>query len=152
MKKNYTKLPISPRKGVTLDFKALGFAIGCSLLILFVYLNTLYSQFFPPQYFAFIAEDREGTVAFLKDIQSVSNYQSILEMQKGIFGSDIEREVNHEAQDRQHSISSLESALGKNPKARDVLYELSLLYQKQGNVEKAVEYLHRAQDVDPMLN
>ena len=39
----------------------------------------------------------------------------------------------------------------KNPKSRDILYNLYLLEKAEGNITKAEEYLIKAKEIDPMI-
>jgi len=41
--------------------------------------------------------------------------------------------------------------LKKNPKSRDILTNLAILYQEDGNDKLAQEYFNKAKEVDPNL-
>jgi tetratricopeptide (TPR) repeat protein len=72
-------------------------------------------------------------------------------MQTNVYGKELQTEVNKEVKERQDTIDLLQKLLEKNPKARDVLYDLAVLYKENYETDKANEYLKRAQEVDPSI-
>ena len=52
---------------------------------------------------------------------------------------------------RKETMAEFESLLQKNPKSRDLLYNLYLLYNEDGNKIKAEEYLKKAKEIDPTV-
>ena len=74
-----------------------------------------------------------------------------LQMNKNIYGGSLKQEVFAKDNKRKETIAKFESLLQKNPKSRDLLYNLYLLYQEDGNGTKAEEYLRRAKVIDPMI-
>lgn len=88
---------------------------------------------------------------FLKALRSQPKFEQEMDRQKAFFGQNIESEVFQDEIKRQQRIRQLEYVLQRNPKARDVLYALYVLYNQEGKNQVANQYLKRAQEVDPNL-
>jgi len=123
------------------------------LFAIFIYLlaNVLSSQLISPLYFQLVKEDKKAVARFLNKIKDLAMFPSFLEMNKIIYGNSLEQEVFSEDNKRKEAIAEHESLLQKNPKSRDALCNLYLLYYEDGNETKAEEYLNRAKEVDPSL-
>lgn len=121
-------------------------------LLVLVSLNIYSSQAISPLYTQLVNEKYQAVVDYVKKIRSTPEFSFFLETNKKIYGSGIENDVFIEESQKKEQIRTLEEALIKNPKARDVLLRLSNLYKELGNDSKAEEYLKRAREVDPNLN
>lgn len=124
------------------------------LFAIFLYLlaNVLSSQLISPLYFQLVKEDKKAVALFLNKIKNLAIFPPLFEMNKKIYGNSLEQEVFSEDNKRKEAIAEHESLLQKNPKSRDALYNLYLLYYEDGNETKAEEYLNRAKEVDPLIN
>lgn len=127
--------------------------MGASILfgIVFIYLatNILFSVSLPA-IDTVMSGKSEDVVYFMKRARTLNSFHSLFPELKSIFLAH-ELEVYKDDRDRRTMISKLEEALIINPKSRDVLYSLYLLYDKSGSTAKAAYYLHRAQEVDPKM-
>lgn len=130
--------------------KALKLFIVLSLMF-FLFLNILSSQTVSPLYFNFIDEKKAAAVSFLIKIKQLREFSALFSEYKNIYGPSLENEVFAEDRKRREDIQRLESLLEKNPKSRDILYSLYVLYKEDNNDKKAQEYLKRAKDIDPMI-
>jgi Tfp pilus assembly protein PilF len=63
--------------------------------------------------------------------------------------SQYEGEIYADERTNRELITTLEEVLVVNPKSRDVLYSLALLYDKNGDELQSAEYLRQARAVDP---
>jgi tetratricopeptide (TPR) repeat protein len=122
-----------------------------SFLLAFLVFNIIFSQFFPSSYFKFANNDRKTTVNFLQKITGLPEYQNILKMNYGIYGSTLKTEIFAEESKKKAMINNLEQQLTINPKARDILYSLYKLYLAEGDKKQANIYLMRAREVDPSI-
>ncbi len=149
MKSNYTPLTakeIRKRK----KRKIIILFITGFILYMFVYYNIIASQKIHPLYYGVINENRSDVVELLREIRTSKLYNEVLVMQKGVYGEDIEGEVNKEVIERNQTISKLETALRINPKSPQILKNISLLYLENGDSEKANEFLIKAREIDPV--
>jgi tetratricopeptide (TPR) repeat protein len=121
------------------------------LFSLFVIVNIYFSQSVNPLYFQVINEDRRATITFLKKIKELPDFENNYFMNTQIFGEEIQRDLFSENEKRVKRITELESLLKINPKSRDVLYGLSVLYRNNGDTEKADYYLEKAKQIDPLV-
>jgi len=119
------------------------------LLFFFLFLNVFFSQNISPLYYSFVTEDKKAAVEFLKSIKNTDYFSEELNKYKNIYGPNIESLVFAQDTQRKQKIINVEAALEKNQKARDVLYDLYLLYSEDGNEIRAQEYLKQAREVDP---
>lgn len=120
-------------------------------LVLFLILNIISSQSISDLYFRLVDQRRQAAVDFLKALRSQPKFEQEMDRQKAFFGQNIESEVFQDEIKRQQRIRQLEYVLQRNPKARDVLYALYVLYNQEGKNQVANQYLKRAQEVDPNL-
>ena len=120
-------------------------------LFLFLLFNLITSQLISPLYFKLLKEDKAAVVGFLRKIKKLPVFLSFLEINKKIYGNSFEQEVLAPDIKRNKLIEDYELLLLKNPKSRDLLYNLYLLYQEDGNEIRAEEYLRRAKEIDPTL-
>src|SRR3990167_6553743 len=120
-------------------------------LFLFLLFNLISSHLISPLYFKLLKEDKAAVVGFLRKIKKLPVFLSFLEINKKIYGNSFEQEVLAPDIKRNKLIEDYELLLLKNPKSRDLLYNLYLLYQEDGNEIRAEEYLRRAKEIDPTL-
>ncbi len=104
-------------------------------LILFLFLNIVSSQSASFLYTNVINGKKQAVISFLKNIQLLPEFNQFLMSYK-----------------RKKTIIKIETALKKNPDARDVLYNLSILYKQNGNEKKSDELMQRAKIIDPTIN
>ena len=121
------------------------------VLYLFLIFNLVSSQAISPLYFQFVGNDKNSAIDLLEKIKKFPEFQKILEMNKNIYGITIEKEVYRQENDEISMINNLEQQLRINPKAKDILYRLYLLYKEKGNNLTAEKYLKQAQELDPTL-
>jgi tetratricopeptide (TPR) repeat protein len=150
MKENikYQKSNIKNALKNTKIFKYLFFII----IFTFLFLNLISSQMIPPLYFKFINEDKKSIISFLQDIKNLKIFGEELNKSKNLFGKDIENEVFQPEIENNNKIKEFEQILIKNPQSRDILYSLSRLYLKKGDIITANNYLKQAKAVDPNIN
>ena len=122
-----------------------------TFLFSFFFFNLLSSQLISPLYFQLVKEDKNAVVSFLSKIKNLSVFPLFLAINKNIYGNSLEQEVFAEDNKRKETIAEFESLLQKNPKSRDILYNLYLLHNEDGNKIKAEEYLRRAKEIDPLI-
>lgn len=118
----------------------------------FVVVNIFSSQIISPFYLRLVNEDRGAVVSFLKKIMLLPQFTNEYKNYHTIYGETLENEVFSEKKAREKKINELEQILVNNPKERDVLYSLYLLYRETGNDKMAGEYLERAKAVDPSIH
>lgn len=70
---------------------------------------------------------------------------------QSIYGKDIENEVFFEENQRKEEIKKLKLILEKNPKARDLLLKLAVLYFEDNNFSQAKFYYQKAKEIDPAV-
>ena len=121
------------------------------VLYLFLIFNLVSSQAISPLYFQFVGNNKNSAIDLLEKIKKFPEFQKILEMNKNIYGKTIEKEVYRQENDEISMINNLEQQLRINPKAKDILYRLYLLYKEKGNNLTAEKYLKQAQELDPTL-
>lgn len=117
-----------------------------------VFVNIFYSQIVPSLYNKFINEDKSAIISYLISIRSLPIFQQELITYKNKYGAWVEERVFLVEAERNNKIAKLENVLSKNPKSRDVLYELSILYKEKGDLNKYYEYNKRAKEIDPDIN
>ena len=117
----------------------------------FVVVNIFSSQIISPVYLRLVNEDRGGVISFLKKIMLLPQFTNEYKNYHTIYGKAFENEVFSEKKAREKKINELEQILVNNPKERDVLYSLYLLYLAHGDQKKASEYFNRAKVIDPAI-
>lgn len=122
-----------------------------SLLLVYLFVNILSSQLISPLYFQIAKEDRKSVIILLEKIKDFPSFPYFLEIHKKIYGNRIEQDVFAEEVKRKETIQNLELLLTRNPKSRDILYRLSLLYRDEGNQTIADGYLNKAKVIDPVI-
>ena len=120
-------------------------------LYIFVHLNIIASQNINPLYFSLVSGDLSANTKVLYQLQGEPEYKRVLAIQKDIYGQDIDSEISNMNNLRQVNIAELEVALQKNPKAKEVLYALSILHKQNFETGIANDYLRRAREIDPLL-
>ena len=137
-----------PKKIIFNDFSTFLFII---FLLLFLILNVYLSQTISPLYEKLTNNDKKATIEYLKKIKTLPYFKTELKKFTNIFGQSIVKEVFFDDEQRKIKIKKLEEALKKNPKSRDVLISLAILYQEDGNERLAKEYFKKAKEIDPMI-
>ena len=127
-----------------------GLTVLYGVLFFFLVANIILSQQFPSLYYSVIYEEKPALVEFFKRGKMLNSFQTLFPEIKSVF-SEHEVEIYQEDRSRRELISQLETLLEKNPKSRDILYSLYLLYDREGNESKALEYLKLAQAIDPSV-
>jgi len=138
-----------PKKIIFNDFSTFLFII---FLLLFLILNVYLSQTISPLYEKLTNNDKKATIEYLKKIKTLPYFKTELKKFTNIFGQSIVKEVFFDDEQRKIKIKKLEEALKKNPKSRDVLMSLAILYQEDGNERLAREYFNKVKEVDPNLS
>ena len=136
------------------QYENIKYQISISIFIiffLFLIFNSISSQVISPLYFQFVSNNKQATVNFLEKIKTFPEFLKILEMNKNIYGKTIEEEVFRQEKGKNLMINNFEQKLKINPKARDILYSLSLLYKEKGGGSTAEKYLKQAKEIDPSL-
>jgi len=126
--------------------KALYIAVA-GLLLMFLLINIASSQSISPLYFDLVGKDPEAALSFLQQIKLRPDFNDY----KSSFSLDVQKQFILEEVRQTAEVKRLEGLLQKNASARDVLYDLSRIYNQAGNYVKAKEYLIRAKDVDPLI-
>jgi len=122
-----------------------------SFVFIFLIINIYFSQNISPLYQAIINNEKEAVISYLKKIKKQPFFKSELKKFTQIFNQSIAKEVFFEDEQRKIKIKKLKEALKKNPKSRDILTNLAILYQEDGNDKLAQEYFNKAKEVDPNL-
>jgi len=118
----------------------------------YVLINIFSSQTVNGLFFNLVNQQKKpDAILFLKKIKETKEFPQQFQYFKNIYGQDIEKEVFADETKRKEEIKKFEALLQKNPKARDVLVRLAILYFEDGNFKKAKEYYQRAKEVDPMV-
>lgn len=133
-------------------YKSVGLCLLFLILSIYLYANIFSSQQISPLLGKLQKKDFDGTVLYLRSIRNHASFATEFARYKNIYGDRLQTYVFHEAAVRETNIRKLEKLLGKNPQARDVLYQLYVNYKAQGDKTRADAYLKRAQGVDPDIN
>lgn len=126
--------------------------IAVILILGFLFLNLISSQLVSPLYFQIVNGNKKATISLLEKIKTLPEFQKIMIMNKNIYGKEIAVEIFRQENEKKLLIKNLEQELLINPKARDVLYSLYLLYRDQGDSLIAQKYFQQAKAVDPDIN
>lgn len=120
--------------------------------LLFLIVNIIASQLVSPLMVKLLENPDENTVAlYLQKIRTLPLFDDELFFYQNMYGETINDKVFRVEKERRTTISQLEELLRKNPQARDVLYNLSKLYQAEGNTAQADIYLQKAKAIDPFV-
>ena len=122
-----------------------------SFVFIFLIINIYFSQNISPLYQKILNNEKEAVISYLKKIKKQPFFKSELKKFTQIFDQSIAKEVFFEDEQRKIKIQKLKEALKKNPKSRDILTNLAILYQEDGNDKLAQEYFNKAKEVDPNL-
>ena len=122
-----------------------------SFVFIFLIINIYFSQNISSLYQEIINNEKEAVISYLKKIKKQPFFKSELKKFTQIFNQSIAKEVFFEDEQRKIKIQKLKEALKKNPKSRDILTNLAILYQEDGNDKLAQEYFNKAKEVDPNL-
>lgn len=135
---------------VYIQSKKISSGVAAFVLVAFLYINIVTMQQISSIYANISHEDNASVVDFFKRAKTLVEFESIRPEVSQTF-SLLEDKVYAEDRERIRDINSLEELLKTNPKSRDVLYALAVLYTKEGNTTKASDYLKRAQYLDPKV-
>jgi tetratricopeptide (TPR) repeat protein len=153
MMTNKLKAQISPSKSEgktkTQNLKPLFISLLFLIVSAFLFLNILASQEISSLYFQIVNNEKPAVVAFLKKIRRLPEFSFFFKTNKNIYGPLLEKQVFEDERKKEEKLVKLESLLQKNPKSRDVLYELYLTNKDLGNGKKAEKYLKMAKEIDP---
>ncbi len=121
-------------------------------VVLFAYLifNIQLSQSIHPLYGSFITEDINSAVELTKKTRYLPEAKEIRSIQSQVYGPEFDNIMASDETAIQQKIDVYQQALAQNPKSRDVLYNLYLLYKYNAD-PRAEEYLQKAQAIDPMV-
>ena len=122
-----------------------------SFVFIFLIINIYFSQNISPLYQKILNNEKEAVISYLKKIKKQPFFKSELKKFTQIFNQSIAKEVFFEDEQRKIKIQKLKEALKKNPKSRDILTNLAILYHEDGNYKLAQEYFNKAKEVDPNL-
>jgi len=122
-----------------------------SFVFIFLIINIYFSQNISLLYQKILNNEKEAVISYLKKIKKQPFFKSELKKFTQIFDQSIAKEVFFENEQRKIKIQKLKEALKKNPKSRDILTNLAILYQEDGNDKLAQEYFNKAKEVDPNL-
>ena len=128
-----------------------GIWAGYAILGLYLAINIALSQVVSPLYFSLIKEEYKTAISFLAVIKPLPIFQEKLALYENLYGNQIETAVFREELAKNSMINNFEQIMTLNPSARDILYNLFVLYQARGDEKKALEYFQRAHHIDPAL-
>lgn len=131
-------------------FFTLKFMVFAGMFFL-LYQNIVSSQKVSPLFGDLFTGNRPALVQFLKQISPLPEFKTFFTYNEEGYGRALEYDVFREVREEHFLIANYEKVLNRNPKSRDALYNLYLLYRNQKNGEKAQHYLQRAREIDPML-
>jgi len=123
-----------------------------SFVFIFLIINIYFSQNISSLYQEIINNEKEAVISYLKKIKKQPFFKSELKKFTQIFDQSIAKEVFFEDEQRKIKIQKLKEDLKKNPKSRDILTNLAILYHEDGNDKLAQEYFNKAKEIDPNLN
>jgi len=120
------------------------------LLIIFLFLNIFTSQQISSLYFQIANNQKTARLKFLVYLRSSPLFEQFYQVAKNSYGQGINEVVFDDKIKLQNQIFKMQKLLQLNPKQKNILYNLYLLYQLK-NTNLAREYLHKAQLIDPMI-
>lgn len=124
-----------------------------SFAFLIVAANVYASQSFSPLFYDLVYyKKRAAVVDFLRKIEHENEFQIQYQYLKAVWGERLGEDVFKDTVSREQKTRQLSALLEKNPKSRDVLLSLSLLYYDGGNIQKASEYYQKAKEIDPWVS
>ena len=124
----------------------------CFLIIgsIFILANIITSQSIDGNYFGINNNNEKSYASFLINIRNLQEFKVFYPLAKKIYGIKIDEEVFQEQIKTKKEITKLQTLLTVNPKQKNILYDLYLLYRQQ-NSNLAQEYLNKAQLIDPTV-
>lgn len=123
-------------------------AFGFYILVVFGLFNIFSSQFISEMYLQLLNGEQGAQVEFMKKAKTLPQFKTLKpEIQETY--TIYQEEVYADEKKRREYIQKLETIAQSYPESRDVLYSLSLLYEKDGNIHKSQEYLQKAKAIDP---
>lgn len=128
----------------------LGTGMAVILGSAFLASNIVTSQLIHPLYNGLVNDDQQSWITFFKLSKNKPEFESYLKEVQGTY-RELKPHMDGERVTKQETIRKLEDYLAQNPKARDVLYALSILYRETDDPVKADEYLRQAREIDPSV-
>jgi hypothetical protein len=120
------------------------------LLAVFAGGSVYFSQQVSPLYFRLTNEEPAAVVNFLKTSRDLPEFQMLIPDIKQTIASH-EKDIYADDRVRSAKISDLEKLLVRNPRSRDVLYALAVMYRDNRDEVKAEEYMKKALEIDPKV-
>lgn len=143
----------TPKKNTSIHLlETTGLWVGYGALIIYLVANIALSQLISPLYFTFVKKESSAIVPFLVSIKSLPIFDSKLLLYKNLYGAHIEGEVFTEELRKNALINNFERILKINPSARDIYYNLSVLFRARGDEKKSNEYFQKAKMIDPSID
>jgi len=125
-------------------------AIWTSVAVLYLSSNIAASQMIHPLYGKLLNNETDAWVTFFKVTRNEKVAQEYLVDNQGKY-RDLQEEINKDNSTRLDTILRLKEYLALNTQAKDILVAIATLYKEIGDLEKANEYLQRAQEIDPAV-
>jgi len=122
--------------------------VGSTALVMYVVVNIMASQLFPPLFEQII----DGKKNAMRTFYAIARRNNLKYELFDYVSTDEAQYVNDlysKHRNRQELISYYESVLQSNPYARDVLYALAILYQQEKNTARSEYYMRQARMIDP---
>lgn|GEM_PF-1537223 len=137
-------------KNTSKNPKVFIFSLFLIFLTIFLFLNIVFSQNISPLYFRIINDDRSAVVNFLQTIRYSPIFPFFYNLNKNIYGKNLEYEVFVEENKKIRLVKNLEQILTRSPQARDVLFMLYILNKDLNRPHQAEKYLKTAKAIDPV--
>jgi len=119
------------------------------LSLMVVAANIFISQNLSKDYLGLIRNEQKAYASFLIGIKKLPEFADYYNLALKIYGQKFSIRVFQEQVKNQEDIQKMQAFLVINPRQKNILYNLYLLYQKQGNEKLAQEYLNKARYIDP---
>jgi len=119
--------------------------------VVFLAINIFALSQTPQIYYDLISQKNGTIVKFFQIVKPLKSYLQLEPEIKKLY-HDYDSLVFQDKYNRQKQIEVLTRILDENPKSRDVLYSLSLLYKAEGDDLRAESYLQQAKTIDPQVD
>ncbi len=113
--------------------------------------NLIGSQTISQLFQQIVNEERNAVSVFLKKVRYTPIFASEYNRLKNVYGEILEKEVFSEEIYRKNEIAKYEKMLLQNPDAKEVHYQLFVLYKQIGKEAKANTHYQKAVQIDPEL-
>ena len=126
--------------------------VGIALSVLLA-LNIFASQVYNPLLFKIIKlNDKNAVKQFLRSIEKTDAYADHFDYFNNLYNDAFLKETQQNKFSISQEIQKYEGLLQTNPKSRDVLIKLALLYLEQNEPRKARTYYAQAKKIDPWIS